>query len=119
MKKLMFLFVMMFMTSVSAYSQSQMTEEVIYVDVAVKAPGVPWDAWWMNVPMHIRDHGGIVELILDLDGLIIDHYHRKGNHWNTCIMEMTYYMNALAPRFGVSEFYIAPAGHLPFSSWYY
>ena len=113
---------MMFMTSVSAYSQS--TEEVIYVDVAVNAPGLglPWCVWWRDVPLVIKgyENSSSVELNLDLgDGLIIDHYHSGGTHWYTCINAMTYYMNkALATRFGVSGFYIAPAGHLPFPHWY-
>ena len=110
---------MMFMTSVSAYSQSQMTEEVIYVDVAVNAPGLPWCVWWRDAPMVIRNHGSITEISLNLDGAIIDYYAPCGNDWNACIMAITAYMNeALLGAFKVSGFYIAPAGHIPFPHWY-
>lgn len=122
MKKLMFLFVMMFMTSVSAYSQFQ--ERVILVDVVVNNSG-KMQVWWRNHPLYVKEDNlstpTTTTLTLDLWGYPFTVTLPGRNHsFRDYVTELRKEMRPIMPYLlnGSTEFYIIEAGRLP-KSYYF
>ena len=99
MKKLMFLFVMMFMTSVSVYSyESEFTREV-HVDVAVSYLGSPWRVWFPENRMWIHYDGyGMTTVSLEFAGdPIVMYLSGRENSATACMKLMEKYLNEELP----------------------
>ena len=124
MKKLMFLFVMMFMTSVSAYSQVQYQERLVCdVDIVVKIPGEGLQLWWRDHPLVVREYHEIggpncTLILLDL-GFYTFVASQPGINIpvRDCInaIRREMYNSKIMPYvlIGSNEIYIAEAGWLP------
>lgn len=95
MKKYLFLFAMMFMTSVSAYSYEHEFTRDVEVDVAMSYHGSAYEIWFPRNQMSIHYDGrGLTTVTLELWGWPV-HLFLDGreNSVTLCMRKMERYLN--------------------------